>query len=65
MANCEICGKGTTVGRNISITRSQVSRRWKRKVKPNLKKIRVKDENGETKRITACVRCIKNRKVNA
>ena len=33
MARCELTGKGTTMGRRISINRSQVSKRAKRTVK--------------------------------
>ena len=61
---CEICGKGTGTGNRISIERSQVSRRAKIKVKANIKKIRVTDENGNTRRVKACTKCIANNKVN-
>lgn len=60
---CEICGKGTTNGNRISIERSQVSRRAKIKVKANIKKVRVKDEHGNTKTVKACTKCIANNKV--
>lgn len=65
MARCEICGKGTTVGNRISIERSQVSRRAKKKVKANIQTIRVSDKGGNTKKIHACTKCIANNKVNA
>lgn len=60
---CEICGKGTSTGNRISIERSQVSRRAKIKVRANIKKVRVTDENGNTKTVKACTKCIANKKV--
>ena len=61
-ARCEISGKGVMSGHRISITRSHVSRRANRKWKPNLKKIRVMDENGSVKTMKICVKELRNLK---
>ena len=47
MARCELTGKGTTMGRRISINRSQVSKRAKRTVKPNIKTVRFDTTGGD------------------
>ena len=61
-ARCEISGKGVMTGHRISITRSHVSRRANRTWKPNLKKIRVMDENGSIKTMKICVKELRNLK---
>ncbi len=48
---CEICGKGTLYGNNVSRT-------WY----PNLIKVRT-IENGTVRRIKVCARCLKSGKV--
>lgn len=54
---CEICGKGPTVGINLS----HAHKRNKRWVYPNLKRIRINTEGEKgTKRILACTTCIKS-----
>lgn len=60
MARCEICDKTMQTGRKISITRSQVSRRWKRNWKPNVKKIKIKEDNGTVKTLNMCTSCLRN-----
>ena len=62
MARCEVCDKDNIYGRRISITRSQVSRRAKRKWKPNVKNIKVND-NGTHKTMKVCTKCMRNNKV--
>ena len=62
MAKCEICEKGQMKGHRISINRSQVSRREKRKWKPNVKKVKIID-NGTVKSIYICTRCLRSNKV--
>ncbi|MCL2573264.1 MAG: 50S ribosomal protein L28 [Defluviitaleaceae bacterium] len=61
-ARCDISGKGVMTGHRISITRSHVSRRANRTWKPNLKKIRVMDENGSIKTMKICVKELRNLK---
>ena len=46
MAKCAICEKGQITGHRISIERSQVSRRANRKWKPNVKKVKIVEDNG-------------------
>jgi large subunit ribosomal protein L28 len=59
---CEVCGKGTTFGRNI---RHQHSGRWQRKA-PRTNRIFAANVhvkrmtlNGVTKRFKICTRCIR------
>jgi large subunit ribosomal protein L28 len=72
MANvCEICGKGTTSGRQYSrrgrakhlggvgVKTTGVS---KRTFKPNLQRVRVL-VNGARRRMKVCAKCIRNNKV--
>jgi large subunit ribosomal protein L28 len=59
---CEVCGKGTTFGRNI---RHQHSGRWQRKAPKTNRafsaNVHVKSMtvNGVTKRYHICTRCIR------
>ena len=59
---CEICGKGTTFGRNI---RHKHSGRWQRKAPRTNRtfKANVQEKtltiNGETRRFHICTRCIR------
>lgn len=59
MAKCEICDKAVNYGRKISVTRSQVSRRAKRKQKANVKRVRVV-KNGTPQRMNICTRCLRS-----
>ncbi|HBN85681.1 MAG TPA: 50S ribosomal protein L28 [Clostridiales bacterium] len=58
MAKCEICGKGTTFGHNVSHS----IRRTNRSFKANIRKVRVV-KNGTTRRINICARCLRSNKV--
>ena len=62
MAKCAVCGKTTSFGNNLSITRSHISKRNVRPVKPNLRSIKA-DVDGEVKRIKVCAKCLKDGKV--
>ena len=56
-ARCDISGKGVMTGHRISITRSHVSRRAKRTWKPNLKKVKVMDnDTGTIQTMKICVK---------
>lgn len=59
MAKCYVCEKTTVFGKQVSISRSHVSGRSNRTMKPNLKKIKIV-ENGETKSIYICTRCLRS-----
>ena len=63
MAKCAICEKNATFGNQLSITRSHISKRSSRTWKPNLRSVKVVTENGETKRMYVCAKCLKNGKV--
>lgn len=62
MAKCAVCGKTTSFGNNLSITRSHISKRNVRPVKPNLRSVKA-DVDGEVKRIKVCAKCLKDGKV--
>ena len=59
MANyCEICGKGTMSGMNVSHSHLKTKRTWK----PNIQRVRA-IVDGEVKRINVCTRCLRSGKV--
>ena len=62
MAKCEICDKGALFGRQISITRSQVSGRANKMWKSNVKSVRVMTEQG-AKKMYVCTSCQRSGKV--
>jgi large subunit ribosomal protein L28 len=53
---CEICGKKTIFGRNVSHAHNVTSRKFL----PNLQEVRVRLERGGTKRVRLCTRCLRN-----
>lgn len=59
LARCYICGKGTITGNTISEAENKTKRKWN----PNLQKIRIQLEDGTTKRVKVCTKCIKAGKV--
>ena len=71
MRVCELCGKRTTVGRQIT-TRGlpkrvggiglKITGISKRRFKPNIQKVRVK-VNGGTKRMRVCTECIRSGRI--
>lgn len=62
MAKCAYCGKETSFGKQLSITRSHISKRTTRPVKPNLRTVRAV-VNGEVKRVSVCSKCLRSGKV--
>jgi len=58
MRQCEICGKGPSVGNNVSHANNKTKRRWS----PNLQRVRA-NMKGTVKYIRACTRCIRSGKV--
>lgn len=59
MANyCEICGKGTVTGMNVSHSHLKTKRTWK----PNIQRVRA-IADGEVKRVNVCTRCLRSGKV--
>jgi large subunit ribosomal protein L28 len=55
LASCQVCGKGRTIGNNVS----HANNRTKRQILPNLQKTRVSN-NGRTQRIYVCTRCLRS-----
>lgn len=55
---CKICGKGPSVGNNVSHANNRTKRRWR----PNLQRVRVKLGAGN-RRILACTRCIRSGRI--
>ena len=53
---CEICGKKTIFGRNVSHAHNVTSRKYL----PNLQEIRVRVESGGAKRMRICTRCLRS-----
>ena len=52
---CEICGKKTIFGRNVSHAHNVTPRSYL----PNLQKVRVAIEGGGTRRARVCTRCLR------
>ena len=60
MANyCEICGKKTTTGMNVSHSHLKTKRTWK----PNIQRVRAKVD-GKVPRLNVCTRCLRSGKVD-
>lgn len=57
---CEVCGKGKVAGNNITFSHRGIRRTWT----PNLRCVKVYDENGTPKRMNVCTRCLRSGKVN-
>ncbi len=59
MANyCEICGKGTMSGMNVSHSHLKTKKTWK----PNIQRVRAVVD-GEVKRVNVCTRCLRSGKI--
>jgi large subunit ribosomal protein L28 len=52
---CEICGKKTTFGNNVSHAHNVTSRTWQ----PNLRRVRVRLPEGGTRHARICTRCLR------
>ncbi|MBF7095850.1 50S ribosomal protein L28 [Alkalibacter mobilis] len=55
---CEVCGKGSVSGNQISHSVRHTKRVWL----PNLQKVRAM-VNGSPKRISVCTRCLRSNKI--
>ena len=62
MAKCIICGKETSFGNQLSVTRSHISKRTVRPVKPNLRTVKA-EINGEVKKVSVCAKCLRSGKI--
>ena len=59
MANfCEVCGKGTMSGMNVSHSHVKTKKTWK----PNIQRVRA-IVDGEIKRVNVCTRCLRSGQV--
>ncbi len=58
MAKCEICGKGTVFGHNVSHSLRRTNRAWK----ANVRKVKI-DDNGTIRRAKVCTSCLRSDKV--
>jgi large subunit ribosomal protein L28 len=52
---CEICGKGPSVGHNVSHANNRTKRRWL----PNLQRVKAQ-VHGTVKYLRVCARCIRS-----
>lgn len=57
-AVCEVCGKGSWVGKQVSHSHRRSSKRWK----PNIQRLKIW-EDGRTRRADVCTSCIKAGKI--
>ncbi|MGH7772370.1 MAG: 50S ribosomal protein L28 [Candidatus Binatia bacterium] len=55
---CSICGKGRSVGYNVSHANNKTKRTWQ----PNLQKVRAR-VNGSVRRVLVCTQCIHSGRV--
>jgi large subunit ribosomal protein L28 len=55
---CDICGKGSQTGHNVSHAQNKSKKVWL----PNLQKVRVDTAQG-VKSIRVCTQCIKSNKI--
>ena len=55
---CKICGKGKSVGYNVSHANNKTKRTWL----PNLQKVRARIE-GRIRRVKVCTNCIRSGRV--
>ena len=55
---CTICGKGRSVGHNVSHANNKTKRSWR----PNLQKVKAR-VNGQARRILVCTDCIHSGRV--
>lgn len=56
---CFVCGKSNISGHQISHALNHTKRVWK----PNLRRVRILDENNTVRREMVCSRCLRSNKV--
>ncbi len=59
-SRCQICGKGTAFGHNVSHSNRKTNRRWL----PNVQKA-ILLVDGRPRRVQACTRCIRTERRRA
>ena len=55
---CSICGKGRSVGYNVSHANNKTKKVWQ----PNLQKVRARVD-GQVRRVSVCTGCIRSGRV--
>ena len=58
-SRCEICHKGVLTGHTISHSHIRTKRTWK----PNIQKVRVRNDKGTPSSVNVCMSCLKANKV--
>ena len=58
-SRCEVCDKGTQSGNSVSHSHRRVKRKWK----PNIQKVRIRNEKGTPSWVHVCMSCLKANKV--
>ncbi len=58
MAKCEVCGKSVQFGYNVSHSHKKTKKMWR----PNVKKVRVLDNNRVTRKYV-CTQCIRSGRI--
>jgi len=53
---CEICGKGPVTGNHVSHAHNKNRRRWL----PNLQRVRMATNGGNSTYVRVCTRCIRS-----
>ncbi|MFP3982679.1 MAG: 50S ribosomal protein L28 [Desulfurivibrionaceae bacterium] len=53
---CDLCGKGPMTGNNVSHAHNKTRRRWL----PNLQKVRIAAEGGNSRQVQVCTRCLRS-----
>lgn len=56
---CEICKKGNISGHKISHALNHSKRVWK----PNLRRVRIVDDNKRVRRVYVCAKCLRSNRV--
>jgi len=59
-SRCELCGKGTAFGHNVSHSNHKTNRRWL----PNIQKARIV-VNGYARTLQVCTRCMRTQRKQA
>ena len=63
MPDCQICGKTQHSARKFSYRGSYVTKRALRTQKPNVRRVKVIEENGTVKHLYVCSKCMRAGKV--
>ena len=57
---CEICGKSKMFGNNVTFSHKKNNRTWS----PNVRRVKVREENGTVSRKFFCAKCLKSGKID-